>query len=61
MIVINCSLFYIEYIKNIELLYSAMKDHHGLDISTGSPDILNLVEKFKTDLLSMGAGWITPH
>lgn len=38
-----------------------MKDHHGLDISTGSPDILNLVEKFKTDLLSMGAGWITPH
>jgi len=33
-----------------------MKDHHGLNISTDSPDILNLVEKFKTDLLSMGKG-----
>lgn len=38
-----------------------MKDHHGLDISTDSPDILNLVEKFKTDLLSMGKGWIIPY
>jgi len=59
--IINCPLFYIEYIKDIELLLSAMKDHDGLDISTDSPDILNLVEKFKTDLLSMGKGWITPH
>ena len=33
-----------------------MKDHHGLEISTGSPDIIDLAEKFKTDLLSMGKG-----
>jgi len=37
-------------------LLSKMKDQHGLDISTGSPNMLNLVEKFKMDLLSMGKG-----